>query len=286
MHSRRSAFTLVELLVVIGIIAVLVALLLPSLNSARRQSQSVKCLSSLRQIGMGFQAYAQTYKNYWPCAVHDAGNPTWPLPAGRSLRWHDRILEFISGARGLDQYTDIRGYNHEQLQAASVLWGCPAYRLMDGWNNINPLNDVVRCGYAMNIYPLLPGESLNRHKCYIAPNNTGRYFKVTEWTKPADRMLMGEGLTHFIQLHPDIRPEPINPNVHKWFPFEGTGNELNWQQAHLWIDGSRHAKPSVTKHESYKAKTSNALFCDGHAAPVSIREAYNAIVHPSGDVGL
>ena len=288
MRSRK-AFTLVELLVVIGIIAVLISLLLPSLNSARRQAASVKCLSSLRQIGIGYQAYAQTYRNFWPCAVHDAGTTAWPLPAGRSLRWHDRILEFISGARGLDQYTDIRGYNHEQLQAASVLWGCPAYRLQDGWNNINPLNDVVRCGYAMNVYPLTPGPSLNSNKPYIASGNTGRYFKASEWTKPSQRMLIGEGLTHFIQVSPDLRspaPEILDPAIHKWFPFEGTGLEANWQQAHLWIDGSRHTKQNVTKRESYTNKTSNALFCDGHAEPVSIKEAYNAISFPGEDRGL
>jgi prepilin-type N-terminal cleavage/methylation domain-containing protein/prepilin-type processing-associated H-X9-DG protein len=285
--SRRKGFTLVELLVVIGIIAVLIAILLPSLQAARRQSQSVKCLSSLRQIGIGFQAYAQTYNNFWPCAVHDAGNAAWPLPAGRSLRWQDRLVEFVSHVRGLDQYTDLRGFNHEQLQAASVLWGCPAYRLQDGWNNINPLNDVVRSGYAMQIYPLLPSESLNRHKAYITSSSTGRYFKATEWTKPTDRMLVGEGLTHFVQLSTALRPGEINPATHMWFPFENTGLEANWQNAHLWIDGARHARSDVTKLQSYRTvRGSNALFCDGHAAPVSIREAYNAIVHPGGDKGL
>ncbi|MDB5304159.1 MAG: hypothetical protein JWM97_1708 [Phycisphaerales bacterium] len=57
-HGLRPAFTLVELLVVIGIIAVLVAILMPALAMAREAAKTSKCLSNLHQIAMGIQMYA------------------------------------------------------------------------------------------------------------------------------------------------------------------------------------------------------------------------------------
>src|SRR6185436_3667403 len=70
-------FSLVELLVVIGIIAMLVALLLPALRKARIAAQRVACASNLRQIFVASMQYRTTHRGFVPVFVSSPGDQQW-----------------------------------------------------------------------------------------------------------------------------------------------------------------------------------------------------------------
>lgn len=85
-HRSRSAFTLVELLVVIGIIAILISILLPVISRAQDQARSAACKSNLRQIYVATQTYANANKGSLPFGFYFArmdgqGNPVVPSAA-------------------------------------------------------------------------------------------------------------------------------------------------------------------------------------------------------------
>jgi prepilin-type N-terminal cleavage/methylation domain-containing protein/prepilin-type processing-associated H-X9-DG protein len=72
--NRRSAFSLVELLVVIALIAVLVSLLLPALGRSRDLAKQTQCLANEHTIGVAVTAYTNDYHEFFPLSSHTAGS--------------------------------------------------------------------------------------------------------------------------------------------------------------------------------------------------------------------
>jgi len=111
-HRPRPGFTLVELLVVIGIIAILTALLLPALNKARAAAKSLACLSNLRQLGTATHMYVNEYKGYMPY-------PTTTF--SESALWFTALDPYLMRIQGRPGATGVAaGRNYSKIKQCVV----------------------------------------------------------------------------------------------------------------------------------------------------------------------
>ena len=77
MMRRRSALTLVELLVVVSILGVLIALLLPAVQQARAAARRTVCQNNLRQLGLAILQYTNNHRGKFPRGAHASDDPSW-----------------------------------------------------------------------------------------------------------------------------------------------------------------------------------------------------------------
>jgi prepilin-type N-terminal cleavage/methylation domain-containing protein/prepilin-type processing-associated H-X9-DG protein len=116
----KHGFTLVELLVVIGIIAILISLLLPALGKARGAARSVQCMSNMRQAGLVLMTFANDNGGRYPGGGRQASG---------SLTWQDMVNEvYFKGQRALPRLiTELNG-----ARAFEVKLVCPETKYVSG----------------------------------------------------------------------------------------------------------------------------------------------------------
>jgi len=93
-RAKNAAFTLVELLVVIGIIALLIGMLLPALNASRRQAYQVNCAANLRQMGIATTMYINENRYYPGHIAHNT-------PGVEFAVWPTRLRKYMKGSQGV-----------------------------------------------------------------------------------------------------------------------------------------------------------------------------------------
>jgi prepilin-type N-terminal cleavage/methylation domain-containing protein/prepilin-type processing-associated H-X9-DG protein len=137
-RRHRSAFTLLELLVVIAVIGILIALLLPAVQSAREAARMIECKNHLKQIGLAWMHH-HTVHNFFPTGgwgSNWAGDPDQGFDKRQPGGWAYNILPFIEEERIHDlgkgmtygATPDKKNVLAEAAQSAAPLFLCPSRR--------------------------------------------------------------------------------------------------------------------------------------------------------------
>jgi len=204
-HTHRPAFTLVELLVVVAIIALLLSILLPALNKAREAARHTVCMANQSQVGRAMFLYAQDHRNYLP---YDN------LGGSQFNPWWNRVGE-MSDTTDPVRATGYIAYDSNQYSGA--VWHCPLVDQMpaEPWLK----NDRFSAHWGMNEY--LVGNEQDAEATGAARWKHGDVPRRLAETN-ARTILLGDARTGTFG---DLRYFVTTIN-HRWGP--GSGNKDPW----------------------------------------------------------
>lgn len=221
-RRKRGAFTLVELLVVIGIIALLISLLLPALGRARDQANMIKCLANLRTLGLAFEMYTVDNKSVLP-QPENTGRISDTKLQGQLL-WFDALDPYLTRQMKAYDSSDATKRNYETFKQDPV-WES------FGEDGSIPKTNVTRT-LKMNQY--LGGT-------WSIPTDAPRWTKITMCHKSSETVLMFDGIG--IDC-PIVLMTPAYPNDTTYGPsfdggetYVGLRHSRNKSANVLFIDG-------------------------------------------------